>query len=445
MRKNIIVLMLILSVSLAASDRQIDVNQCIQIALQYHPDIMVSLEDKKIALYHYRLVNSQNSLLVNGEIKTVEYLKPTASSSSNFNIPGKDTAVGLFAGMTAVYNLYDSKRGSLDESSRFAIDLSKLQHEKTKNDLVYNVKKNYFEYLMSKENFSIAAQMLVKHRQKLQLANVIFKSGQRPILDVSKAEVGVAQAELENEKSKNLERISKLQLYKAMGIIDSNVNLVPRNIEKLPLLRFSSEELMKLSEVYYPEIQIIKTQKNISRIKISIEESASKPKVDLVLALGYENKNLQEFSSFQDNLYAESWNPTFRGALRAYFPIYTGGAISAKVDTAVSEYNKMVYKEREIMENIKIIITNSVKGLEELLIHIGMSEKILQNSRQHLVLAQKSYENGAGTLLELQDAELNFIQSQKGLSNSKYQYLLTMANLARFVGISEELICKNGD
>lgn len=445
MKKKVFLLVsaLFCCMAISANERPVTLNQCIQLAMQHHPDMKISVEDRKIAMYNYQLIKSQNTIIVNGEVKTVEFLKPTAASSTGFSVPGVDSDIGLFAGMTAVYSIYDPKRKDAEASSREMIDLSKIQQEKSKNDLVYNVKKNYFEYRMAVENLKIAEQTLEKYKQKLKLADVLFKTGQRPILDLSRAEVGVAQAEFELGKAKNYERLIKVQLLKAIGVMDTKIDINPVKIEKLPLLRYSVEELSKLAELYYPEIQIIRAQKRISKIKIDIEDSANYPKVDIIMALGYDNKNLQPVDTFYENFYRSNWNPSFYGTARAYFPIYTGGAISSRVNTSISEYNKMLYRERDLVQGVEILISSAVKGLEELTAQITMAELIYQNSQKHLILSQKSYENGIGTLLDLQDAELNVISSQKSYENTIYLYLMTMANISRIVGLPEELICKN--
>ena len=70
-----------------------------------------------------------------------------------------------------------------------------------------------------------------------------------------------------------------------------------------------------------------------------------------------------------------------------------------------------------------------------------ISELIIKNAERHLLLAQKSYDNGGGSLLELQDAELSVIKANMGYLEARYDYMMTLAKLSNIIGIGEESIC----
>jgi outer membrane protein TolC len=74
-----------------------------------------------------------------------------------------------------------------------------------------------------------------------------------------------------------------------------------------------------------------------------------------------------------------------------------------------------------------------------------ISSLITKNAQRHLLLAQRSYENGGGSLLELQDAELSVISAEIGYLESKYGYLLALAKISNLIGIGENYLCKNLD
>ena len=71
-----------------------------------------------------------------------------------------------------------------------------------------------------------------------------------------------------------------------------------------------------------------------------------------------------------------------------------------------------------------------------------MSKLVIENAQKRLLLARKSYQNGLGSLLDLQDAELSVINAELGFLQAKYDYLLTVAKLANTVGLGEDFICK---
>jgi len=428
-------------------DKVIALDDCIKIALQNHPDLLVAQEDSNISLTDYQISKANRSIIINGQVKSVERLKANSSSDSNFRIPGKDTDIGLFAGLSANYTIFDSKKEKMEESAKIGVNLAKAQFQFVTDDIIFNVKKAYYEYLYSKDTLDLMEKLLEKFKEKKILSKKLYENGLRPLLDVSKADVGVAQATLDYEKAKNDERIKRSDLYTAMGIKgEMELNVASVSKENLPPLKYSIDEINKLAILYNPEVRAMALQRDVSKINIAIENEAHYPKVDIVFALGYENKILYLFNSsegkFSDNFKGSNWEPVFTGTMTASIPVYYGGAISAKVDAAKAQYNKMVYKEREILLNLKKNIENYIADLNELDKQAKMSQLIIDNSKEHALLASKSYEKGIGTLLDLQEAEMGVIRSELSYLAAIYKYYLSLALLARTAGVEEETLCK---
>lgn len=123
-------------------------------------------------------------------------------------------------------------------------------------------------------------------------------------------------------------------------------------------------------------------------------------------------------------------------------PIYDGGAISALVDSASSEYNKTIFQEREIIMKMKTEIRTNCDSLNEILKQIKMSRLVIENAEKHLTLAQRSYETGAGTQLDTQDAQVSVINAKISYITAKYSYLNTLSKLSATVGLGEVHLCK---
>lgn len=431
---------------LLSVEKSITVDQCIEIALQNNPNFLVTIEDNKKSIADYQIARSLKSIIIDGQVKTVEYAKADASADTRFSVPGQDTTFGLFAGLTLAYNLYDSRKEIIEDEARTGIDISKIRNYQVKNKVIYDVKNAFYNYLLAKNTLIIREEIYNKYKTKADLARQLFEQGLRPILDVSKAEVDLAESQLQYEKSKNNERKMKLYLYYAMGLEESdNVNIAPVDIDAIPELVCSLPELYKLSEIYTTEIRIAKLQKKIARLKVSEEYGAHFPKVDLALGLGFENKKLYGFEEIDQNVEMDHWNPAFHAAIQASIPIYSGGKISAKIDSAKSDYNKLVYKEKETLIDIKNQVRDNFKNLEDVKQQMELSELVIKNAQRHQLLAQRSYENGGGSLLELQDADLSVIRAKIGFLESKYAYLITLAKLTNIIGSGEDSICKSRD
>ncbi|MBN1534939.1 MAG: TolC family protein [Spirochaetes bacterium] len=428
--------------SIHSFKKRTTIEECIDIAMQHHPDIKVSQEDKKIAMSKYRFSKAANKILINGEVKTIEYLTSTSSTGdTTFTITGQDTSVALFVGFSASYTIFDANKRRNEESARIGLDLAKSQSQKTINEIVLNVKRSYYMYLMAEENLKLRSEILNKYQEKLKLSRMLFNSGQRPILDVSKAEVSFSEAQLEFEKAKNNKRMMKSQLFSAMGIDEATDDIELMDYDELPELKYSVDDLYKLGELYYPDILIINTQKRINKYKIEIERAKRYPTVNMYFSLSYQNNGIWANNQFGE-LIPGHWTPTFNGAFQAKMPIYDGGAISALVDSARSEYNKTIFQEREIIMKMKNEIRSNCDSLNELMKQIKMSRLVIENAEKHFTLAQRSYETGAGSQLDMQDAQVSVINAKIGFITAKYTYLNTLSKLSATVGLGEVYLCK---
>ncbi|MCL2154146.1 MAG: TolC family protein [Leptospirales bacterium] len=427
-----------------AEERNIDINECINIALQNHPSLFIQIEDFKKSIANYRIAKSQKTIIVNGELKTIEFVRSKSTANTNFQIPGKDTDIGLFAGITMTYNLYDARKDYTIDIAKNNIDISKLQSQKVSNDVILQVKNAYYEYLISKNTLKIREEINQKYKNKSDLAKLLFEQGTKPILDVSKAEVDLADSQLQYERAKNNERKTKLNLFYSMGLEEiESITINPKDVETIPELKYSIDDLYKMAELYSPAIRMITLEKRTARLRISEENAAHFPRVDILFGVGYQNEYLYGLHKVSENFNMNNWSPAFNAAMRAAIPIYSGGMITARVDSAESDYNKIIYREKELLIDTKNRIRDHFRSLEEIKKQIEISNLIIKNAQRHLLLAQRSYESGVTSQLELQDAELSVINAEIGYLGSKYNYFLTLSRLSSLIGIGENLLCKN--
>jgi len=217
MKKPIMLILLLLqALPLLSQSRVITVKECIDIALQNHPDYFASIEEQKKSIFELKGVRSQKSIIINGEIRTIETEKETETTTSGIKIPGKDTDIGLFAGLTLYYPVYDARKDYEEEISKLHIDMTKLKSQSTRLDIIFEVKNAYYGYLMAKSILVIREDIYRRNLKKVELARQLFEGGSRPILDLSKAEVDLADAQLQYEMAKNTERKMKMNLFQKL-------------------------------------------------------------------------------------------------------------------------------------------------------------------------------------------------------------------------------------
>ena len=66
--------------------------------------------------------------------------------------------------------------------------------------------------------------------------------------------------------------------------------------------------------------------------------------------------------------------------------------------------------------------------------NIELSKISEESAKQALELAQSAYSNGAVNVVQLLDAQNNYLNSQLARANAVYRYLITVLQLERFLG-----------
>ena len=122
---------------------------------------------------------------------------------------------------------------------------------------------------------------------------------------------------------------------------EETIILKTRDIDKMPEIKYTLNDLYNLVEIYSPSLRIIKLQKKIAKLKISEQSASHFPTVDLVLGLGYQNTQLFGVSRMSENFNGQNWEPAIGFTFKAALPIYSGGRVSAMVDSAVTEFYKI--------------------------------------------------------------------------------------------------------
>ncbi len=443
----------------------ITLSDCITIAIHNSPSIRVSEEDKKKAISDYNAALAQRLFSIDGNINARQY-PITAQNSLQTNISilsssvplnayaenlyaknktieritlgSKYYSVGMAVGVTASISLVNEKKAQMQKSAESGIKLSKFQSIKVMYDVLFNVKKAYYSLINAKEFYTLREKLLTSNADRLKITQILYNNGQRPLYDLSKAKLDYGDAQLEVLRSKNSLRTAKTELFTAMGINDPGDEINLEDVVNLPEIKLTIEELNRYGELNNPDFQIIKIQKEINKIKVAIEFAGHFPEVDIQGGVLWENGGFAK----KPSEFFNTWSRSYYGNFVARIPLFSSGAVHSKVKSAESEYNKAIYKEKEVLLTMRSTIENSYSSLKELQNQVSISKLMLENAEKHSLIAKKTYEIGKGSQLELHDAYISIVNAQLGYLRAKYDYLMAIARLSSIVGLGEDTLCK---
>jgi HAE1 family hydrophobic/amphiphilic exporter-1 len=163
---------------------------------------------------------------------------------------------------------------------------------------------------------------------------------------------------------------------------------------------------------------------------VKIANAGDKPRLDFKATYGF--RDLYLGVDQHDN--GKAWS----AGLAVTYPIFDGLRTQGRVSQAKSNVATLKIEEAKLLDAIRLEVRdvcNSVRESGEIVKAlsgtVAQAERILQ-------MAEKGYEYGVKTRLDVEDAELNLVQAKGNLARAKRDYLVACVNLEKAAGILGE-------
>ncbi len=446
MQKGILLLIICLGLSFSVSAQQVE-----QITLEDAIDI--ALEN------NYQLKQAGNSLELaeEQELSAKGDFMPSLNGSlsgsrragSQF-IPGTDTFVNtvsrgisgsvslglpIFAGFQNINNLKSSQFDKRSEEENL---------QRVRESIIFNTASSFLQVILNKELLEIDRQNLESSRKTLEQVQAQVEVGSRPTVDLYNQEATVANNELQVVNSENALNSSKLQLIRQMQVEDplqqyefitpevdeENVNTPDFDLRQLVNSALESRSDLKSDEL------AIQAQKH----QLSVAKASLYPSIDLNAQISTDYSDRIDFA-FNDQFFDQ--NVVKFVGLSMNIPIFNN--FNRRTNIQSQSIN---YKNAKLnLENSRLQVVQDVnQAYNDYQSYI----KQLESSRKALIAAEKTYETqqeryevGAGTLIELSDANAQFVQAQANTAQALFQLIFQQKLLDYYIGQLNENISLN--
>ncbi len=287
----------------------------------------------------------------------------------------------------------------------------------------------FYDVLLAGELETLARQNLEqksRHRDEVQKK---FKLGVATDYDVLAANVAVENARPEVTRMENLIRTSREKLRFLLGLGDREVDVrgsLERAISPYPPM----EEALAKARKRRPDVADMGHQIKIAGELITIAKAGDKPRVDLKADWGWSDLSLEN---------SRADGPAWTAGVFLTYPIFDGMRSQGKVLQAKSNMATLKLEEAKLMDAILLQTRQALDAVREAgEIARALSATVEQADRL-LAMAEKGYEFGVKTKLEVDDAALNRTQAASNLARARRDYLVALVTLDWVTGaIGEE-------
>lgn len=310
--------------------------------------------------------------------------------------------------------------GRVSANSRF-VDAASSDFKSVRSSVIMNVELAYFGLVQAKQIVTVDEEAVTRAQEHLKQAQAFYAVGRRAQFDVTKAEVDLANAQVNAISSRNQLLVAKLALDNAMGIRTTSMYRVASqfDVEKFTL---SLDSVKAVTFAILPELLAAKARVEANHSLVSAAWDQHLPTLS---AVGSAN-----WSNFDFPLYGR-WN----AGVTLTVPIFQGFLIQGQVEQARANSDLAEANYHELSENVLLVVQQAYLTVKEAEERIIASTKLVDQAEQNLRLADKQYAAGVGTAIEAADAQLTLSNARITNIQALYDYNSALVRLRRAMGL----------
>ena len=291
------------------------------------------------------------------------------------------------------------------------IELAVEKSRASKLDLVNQVSKAYYQLMLAQDSYEVLQGSYKLAEDNYNVVNAKYQQGTVSEYDKISAEVQMRSIKPNLISAANAVTLAKLQLKVLMGItadVEIKINDNLTNYETSMFAEQLKEEDVNLDNnttMKQLDLNMKLLEKNVKSLKTNFIPTLS-------MSFSYKYQSLYNPNiNFFDYSWSNSSNLMFNISMRQL------------------DWNR-IDTERKLNMQIVSCRNNMSASTEQV---VSNKENVMQ-AKKAVVIAEKRYDVGKGTVLELNSSQVSLTQAQLTYNQSIYDYLVAKADLDQVLG-----------
>jgi outer membrane protein TolC len=321
-----------------------------------------------------------------------------------------------------------SKKTQYDISS-LGLDIARLFEHETRQDLILEVKKAYFELLQKEKLKKVARQAVIQLTAQGEVSRNFYEVGLVPKNDFLQSEVELANAKQDLVVAENDVELAKSRFNTLLRRpVDAPVTL--EDVLTYEPFTLAYEESVKTALKHRTEMQIA-----------DLEVETADREVRLTKANYYPSVN------FQANYYKRGDDPGLDGAEGIFFDeewdviataswtFWEWGKTRYATDEKMRRLAQARLNRKEVEDNIRQEVKGAyliVKAAENAILTV---EKAVEQAKENFRMNEERYKEQVATSTDVLDAQTLLTQTQTNYFNALSAFNVSKAGLHRAMGL----------
>jgi outer membrane protein len=409
----------------AASDRM-TLQQAEQLALKNNPQIMVS---KLLALAQGQVTR---------EVRSVELPQATGNLTA---VEPRDGGTRITAGLLNNPSVFERAAGGVTFGqlitdfgrTRNLVASASLREKAaaesqiaTTADIKLAVDQAFYRALAAQALLNVAQQTVVARQATADQVEALTKAKLKSDLDLSFANVNLAQAKLllldaQNNKAAAFANLNALLGYERM----QSYLLVDESAAPLPVPPTDNDNLVDLAMRSRPDLAALQYRSDSAEKFRRAEHDLLRPTVSALGAIGGTpvRAGAPQLTSWYGAV-----------GVNVGIPIFNGFQFSARAKEADYRAAAAQQQVRDLRDRIARDVNVTYLQAQSSYQRVAVTSQLLKQANLALDLAKTRYQLGLGSIVELSQALLQQTEAEIGNTNARYEYLSTLSSLNFQIG-----------
>ena len=315
------------------------------------------------------------------------------------------------------------RTGNLIDMAKLHADAQNQTAEQTRADILLITGQVYFGVLRAQAVLQVARQTVETRQLVADQVTALANSNLKSALDVSFANVNLADAKLLLVQSENSLKAIQAQLAAVLGLpggtsFDLAEEPMPSQLPE------QSDDLVQQALQNRPDLKGLHLEQRAAEKFTSAEHALHYPSIGIMGTAGFVPAGEQEV-------------PDHYGAIgiNINIPIFNGGLFKAretearlKSQAATKQVDDL---EFQVSRDVRIAYLNGKTAYDRL----ALTEQMLSQAQSSLDLAQSRYTLGLSSIIELSQAQLNLTSAQIAAASAKYDWQAYHLNVDFQIGM----------
>lgn len=314
--------------------------------------------------------------------------------------------------------------------SALDVELAVEQARSSKISMVNQVKKGFYNVLLANDSYRVFKESYDNAMENYLDIKKKYEQGTVAEYDLIRADVTVKNSEPNVFQALNSLALAKWQLKVLLGM-DLNIpiacegNLTDFETDLFADFLSTDTTLADNSELKQMDLQTEQLKKTLLMEKFDYLPTLSMTGLYQWTAMNNDFK----FKNYM-------WNPYSMIGVSLSIPIFSGGSKFYKIKQTRVSIDQMNLQREDTERNLQLAVKQYMDEMNTSIKKFDASRKGVEQAERGYLIAQKRYDIGAGTLLELNDAELALTQARLNFNQAIYEYMVAKADLEQVLGQS---------